>query len=199
MTSGDGVVARGEIYWVDLGPTVTSAPAKRRPAVVVQGDHFNSSRLATVIVAAVSSNTALADQPGNVFLPASSTGLTKDSVLNVTALATIDKGDLIERVGAIPYYLLAEMDGGLRTVLGLLGVRRAPTVGDVRPARYPRRMGQERLGSSATWPRANTRRSTGAPVRRREGAVHRPPAAGRDPGRAGHTAGGSRSSSSGAT
>lgn len=117
MPDGDGVVARGEIFRVNLGPPVTSA--EPRPAVVVQSDHFTSSRLATVIVAAVSSNTALADRPGNVFLPASSTGLATDSVLDVTALATIAKGDLIEKVGAVPPYLLAELDGGLRTVLGL--------------------------------------------------------------------------------
>jgi len=111
------MAAKGDIYWVDLGPVLTSAPAKRRPAVIVQSDHFNRSRLATVVVAAISSNTALADYPGNVFLPAATTGLSRDSVVNVTALATVDTRALAERVGALPSYLLAELDDGLRLVL----------------------------------------------------------------------------------
>lgn len=111
------MILKGELYWVDFGAIVSSAPAKRRPAVVVQGDEYNRSRLATVVVAAVTSNTALAGYPGNVFLPAVLTGLPRDSVVNVTALATIDRRDLDERIGALPAHVVADIDDGLRLVL----------------------------------------------------------------------------------
>lgn len=110
---------RGEVYWADLGDPVGSRPAKRRPVVVVQADAFTMSRLSTVLVAVLTSNTALAAMPGNVFLPASATGLPRDSVVNVTALATLDKGDLAERSGVVPTTLMADLDAGLRRVLSL--------------------------------------------------------------------------------
>lgn len=113
------MVARGDVYLVDLGPARSSAPAKRRPVVVIQSDHFNRSRLATVIVAAISSNTSLAAYPGNVFLPSSATGLTRDSVVNVTALVTIDRDAMNERIGMLPEYLMHDVDAGVRLVLSV--------------------------------------------------------------------------------
>ena len=111
---------RGDIHWYDLGEPVGSAPAKRRPVLVLQADTYNRSRLATVVVAVLTSNTALAAMPGNVFVPAIATGLTKDSVVNVTALATLDRGDLDPHpVGRIPDHLLREVEQGVRGVLGL--------------------------------------------------------------------------------
>jgi mRNA interferase MazF len=88
--------------------------------LVVQGDAYNRSRLATTIVAVLTSNTALAAIPGNVFLPAVATGLPKDSVVNVTALATVDRHDLDPHsVGRVPAHLMAEVDQGVRQVLDL--------------------------------------------------------------------------------
>lgn len=57
--------------------------------------------------------------PGNVFLPDSATGLPRDSVVNVTALVTLDKTDLSERVGVVDAGLMAEIDRGLRQALAL--------------------------------------------------------------------------------
>jgi mRNA interferase MazF len=111
--------AKGEVHWADLGAPAGRAPAKRRPVVVIQSDHFNRSRLATVIVAAITSNTALADHPGNVFLSSASSGLPRDSVVNVSAIATIDRSVLLERVGALPSHLVAQIDDGVRLVLDL--------------------------------------------------------------------------------
>lgn len=113
------MIERGDIWWVDLGEARGSRPAKRRPVVVVQTDAYNASRLATVLAAVLTSNTARASMPGNVFLPASATGLRKDSVANVTAVVTLDKTDLLESAGKVPAYLGDELDRGLRRVLGL--------------------------------------------------------------------------------
>jgi mRNA interferase MazF len=114
------VIERGQIYWVDLGDAIGSRPAKkRRPVLVIQGQAYNQSRLATVIVAAITSNTALAAMPGNVFLPALSSGLKRDSVVNVTALITLNKVNLDGPVGTVSADLLDAIDSGLRRVLSL--------------------------------------------------------------------------------
>lgn len=87
--------------------------------LVIQSEPFLGSRLATLTGAVVTSNTALAGMPGNVFLPATATGLAKDSAVNVTALVTLDRDDLIELGGVVPGYLMDDVDRGLRLALGL--------------------------------------------------------------------------------
>lgn len=91
--------------------------------LVVQDDAFNTSRLATTLVTVLTSNTELATMPGNVFVPAGQSGLRRDSVANVTALATIDKADLSNPVGRLPESLMRAVDDGLRLVLGLGSAR----------------------------------------------------------------------------
>jgi mRNA interferase MazF len=115
----NGDPSRGDVCWADLGEPRGSRPAKRRPVLVIQADPYNVSRLSTTLIAVITSNTALATLPGNVFLPSVSSGLPKDSVLNVTALVTIDKADLGQPVGTLPASLMAEIDRGLRRVLDL--------------------------------------------------------------------------------
>lgn len=113
------VIERGSVHWADLGEAIGSRPARRRPVLVVQSDPYNRSRLATVLVAVLTSNTRLAAAPGNVFVPAASSGLPRDSVVNVTALVTLNKNDLADAVGLLPTALLRTVDAGLRQVLGL--------------------------------------------------------------------------------
>lgn len=113
------MITRGSICWASLGPAPGSRPAKNRPVVVVQDDAFNASRLNTSLVAVITSNTALAALDGNVFRPGVLTGLDPDSVVNVTALVTVDKSDLDPPVGRVPDHLMASVDDGLRLVLNL--------------------------------------------------------------------------------
>ncbi len=113
------MIRRGSICWADLDEPRGSKPAKRRPVLVIQADPFNASRLNTTLAAVITSNTGLAAMPGNVFLPATSSGLRKDSVVNVTALVTLDKTDLDAETGHLPPALMSDVDRGLRRVLGL--------------------------------------------------------------------------------
>jgi mRNA interferase MazF len=115
----NGNPGRGDVCWAELGEPRGSRPAKRRPVLVIQADPYNDSKLSTTLVAVITSNTGLAAMPGNVFLPAVASGLPKDSVLNVTALVTLDKADLDQPVGRLPSSLMTEIDRGLRRVLGL--------------------------------------------------------------------------------
>lgn len=68
---------RGELWWASLPEPTGSGPGYRRPVLIVQSNPFNESRIATVIVAVVTSNLALTDAPGNVRLAKSETGLPK--------------------------------------------------------------------------------------------------------------------------
>jgi mRNA interferase MazF len=113
------VTQRGDVCWAALGEPHGSKPAKRRPVLVIQADPYNASRLNTTLAAVITSNTGLAGMPGNVFVPAIASGLSKDSVVNVTALVTLDKADLDPAVGRLPAALMHEVDRGLRRVLGL--------------------------------------------------------------------------------
>jgi len=85
----------------------------------MQADAFNQSRIGTVIVAVITSNLSLATAPGNVLIKSEDTGLPRDSVVNVSHLVTIDKSILADRVGRVPFPLLAQIDDGMRLVLSL--------------------------------------------------------------------------------
>jgi mRNA interferase MazF len=61
----------------------------------------------------------LAEAPGNVLLPREVSGLSRDSVANVSQILTVDKTFLTERIGSLPDYLQEEIDEGLRMVLYL--------------------------------------------------------------------------------
>ena len=113
------VIVRGGVYWAELGPPAGSRPAKRRPVLVISADTYNRSRIATVLAAILTSNTRLATMPGNVFVPGEATGLPRDSVVNVTALVTLDKADLTEQVGSVAVGVMNEVDRGLRRALAL--------------------------------------------------------------------------------
>jgi mRNA interferase MazF len=96
-----------------------SGPGNRRSILIVQDDTFNQSHIQTIVVVIITSNLRLAEAPGNVMLPGQAVGLSKDSVINVSQIFTIDKTVLDERIGMIPNYLQEEVDEGLRTVLYL--------------------------------------------------------------------------------
>jgi mRNA interferase MazF len=113
------VVQRREVWWANLDEPTGSEPGFRRPTLVVQSDAFNRSRLRTVLCVVLTSNARLLSTPGNVLLPAGSTGLPKDSVANVTQLITLDVDFLTERTGRVPPGLMTQVDAGLKLVLDL--------------------------------------------------------------------------------
>lgn len=96
-----------------------SEPGRRRPVLVVSSDGFNRSRIRTVLVAVVTSNLRLAGAPGNVLVEAPDSGLPRDSVVNVSQVATLDKGLLGDRVGSLGSRTMLAVDDGLRTALAL--------------------------------------------------------------------------------
>jgi len=117
-------MVRGELWWADLGLPRGSAPALRRPVLIVSADHYNRSNLRTVTVAVITTNVQLAALPGNVAVPADVANLPEDSVVNVTQIATVDRQALEERMGAVPDWLMAQVDTGLARALALAHWRR---------------------------------------------------------------------------
>lgn len=110
---------RGEVWWADLPEPTGSEPGLRRPVLIVQSNAFNESRIATAIVAVITSNLFLENAPGNVRLSKSDSGLPKPSIVNVSQLITIDRTLLGQRVKALPSKVLTEIGEGLRLVLAL--------------------------------------------------------------------------------
>jgi mRNA interferase MazF len=96
-----------------------SAPGFRRPVIIIQSNPFNRSRINTVVAVVITSNLRLSKAPGNLFLPAKSTGLPKDSVANASQIITIDKSVLTEKIGKLTIKQMQLFDEGLRLVLSL--------------------------------------------------------------------------------
>ena len=110
-------ILQGDIFWVDLGEPSGSEPGYMRPHVVIQNNIFNKSKIYTVVVCALTTNLSRADSPGNVLLLQGEGNLPKQSVVNVTQISTVDKRDLIEKIGVISIERINEILDGIDLVL----------------------------------------------------------------------------------
>jgi mRNA interferase MazF len=108
------VIERGSICWAE-----PPGSGDRRPVLVVQADAFNQSRIPTVVVVPLVWNLRLLEAPGNVLVPASTSGLGKDSVVNVAQPVTLERRLLRATSNRLDGRLLATVSEGLRLVLGL--------------------------------------------------------------------------------
>ncbi|MCI0432365.1 MAG: type II toxin-antitoxin system PemK/MazF family toxin [Gemmatimonadetes bacterium] len=106
------------MWWAELPEPAGSGPGFRRPVVVVQGNHLNRSRIATVICVPLTSNLLWAEAPGNTLIPARAAGLPEDSVANASQIVTIDRSFLAERVGRLAPKQLVQILHGIDIVLG---------------------------------------------------------------------------------
>ena len=112
------VVSQGDVIWAEIPAPSGSEAGFRRPIIVVQGEGFNRSAIATVVCVPLTSNLRWADAPGNVLLSKKSTGLGKNSVANVSQILTIDREFLGRRVGKISKLELQSVLAGIEVVLG---------------------------------------------------------------------------------
>jgi mRNA interferase MazF len=111
------VINQGDIFWVDLGEPSGSEPAYLHPYLVIQNDVFNRSRISTVVVCELTSNLRRARSPGNVLLDKGEANLPKQSVVNVTQIYTVDKRDLMEKIGSVSRGRLAQVLAGIEVVI----------------------------------------------------------------------------------
>ena len=110
---------RGEIWWAQLPDPAASEPGFRRPVVIIQSNAFNRSRIRTAIAVVLTSNLRLAEAPGNVLVPASESGLPKDSVVNVSQVIPVDRTFLTEKCGRLPTKLIKSIEDVVRLALSL--------------------------------------------------------------------------------
>ena len=113
------MIRRGQIWWIDFAEPRGSEPGFRHPAVVLQRDEVNASRINTVVVCVLTGNRALAIAPGNTLLPKRVTGLPRDSVANASQIATVNKDDLDTLIATLPARLLQRVSEGIAWFLKL--------------------------------------------------------------------------------
>ena len=112
-------MTRGEIWLVDFGVPIGSEAGYRRPAVVVQNDDFNESNIATCTVIPLTSNMILAGYTPNVVVPKKDSRLSKDSVVVIPLVTTVNKFALIEKLSVMPKKYMKNICKGVIEVLEL--------------------------------------------------------------------------------
>lgn len=114
------MIRRGDVVGVDFGVPRGSAPAKIRPAVVIQEDWLLDTDIATVLLVPLTSNVSLEAFPGNVLIPTEASGLDRDSVAVVSQSGPVSR-EFVQSypVGHLPAYLLTKIAAGIRLVTGV--------------------------------------------------------------------------------
>ncbi|MBE6994697.1 MAG: type II toxin-antitoxin system PemK/MazF family toxin [Ruminococcaceae bacterium] len=118
MEQSRNIVKRGEIYYADLSPVVGSEQGGMRPVLIVQNDIGNRYS-PTVIAAAITSQQNKAKLPTHIELRARSAGLSRDSIVLLEQIRTLDKRRLRERMGILDQSQMARIDSAIAVSFGL--------------------------------------------------------------------------------
>ncbi len=114
----DTNVKRGDIFYADLSPVVGSEQGGTRPVLIVQND-IGNRHSPTVIAAAITSQTGKARLPTHITLKGPEVGLTKDSVVLLEQIRTIDKRRLREHMGRLDETTMNQIDSAIAVSFGL--------------------------------------------------------------------------------
>lgn len=112
------IVKRGDIYYADLSPVIGSEQGGLRPVLIIQNDIGNKYS-PTVIVAAITSQINKAKLPTHVEISASEYGLTKDSVILLEQIRTVDKRRLKDKIGHSDDKMMSKVNEALLISFGL--------------------------------------------------------------------------------
>ena len=108
------VIKQGEIYWINLSEPKGSEPGYRHPHIVIQNNLFNTSRINTVVVCTLTSNLNRTNAPGNVPLNKGEANLPRKSIVNISQIFTVNKTDLVEKIGQVSQNRMMEVFDGLK-------------------------------------------------------------------------------------
>ena len=111
-------IKRGDIYYADLSPVVGSEQGGVRPVLIVQNDIGNKYS-PTVIAAAITSQQFKTKLPTHISVDAAVCGLSKDSVVLLEQIRTLDKQRLKEKMGSIDHAAMNRVDKALSVSFGL--------------------------------------------------------------------------------
>jgi mRNA interferase MazF len=110
-------INQGDIFWIDAGQPTGSSPGFTRPAVVIQNNKFNRSPISTVLVCALTTNLRRAKAPGNVLLDENEADLLKQSVVVISQLLTVDKSQLIDKIGTLSKERIEQILEGIKLLI----------------------------------------------------------------------------------
>ena len=116
----DGIVRRGDIFYADLSPVVGSEQGGTRPVLIVQ-NNMGNKHSPTVIAAAITSQMNKARLPTHIELIGPEVGLTKNSVVLLEQIRTIDKKRLREHMGRLDDETMEKVDNAIEVSFGLHG------------------------------------------------------------------------------
>jgi mRNA interferase MazF len=111
------VIRQGDVYWINLEDPIGSEVGYRRPFLVVQNNLFNMSKISTVVVCPLTSKLKRAESPGNVLLEAGEANLSKQSVVNVSLMTTVNKWQLEEYIGSLSLGRIRQVLAGIYLVI----------------------------------------------------------------------------------
>ncbi len=111
------VINQGDIYWVDLNDPFGSEPGFTHPAVVIQNNLYNHSKINTVIICMLTSDLKRAQMSSNVLLEKGEANLPKASMVNVSQLLTVDKTQLGEYIGTVSKKRIYQILDGVESFL----------------------------------------------------------------------------------
>ncbi len=121
MSSMSGEVKRGEIWLIDLDPTIGHEISKSRPGLIIQND-FGNKYGSTTIIAPVTSKNLDKIYPVEILINRDNSGLEKDSKILLNQIRTIDKSRLIKKLGNISYSTLKDVEEAIKISLGLINI-----------------------------------------------------------------------------
>ena len=113
-------IKRGDIYYADLSPVIGSEQGGIRPVLIVQNDVGNRYS-PTVIAAAITSRQGKTKLPTHIPIEAGGSGLSKDSVVLLEQIRTLDKRRLREKMGSVDNNSMKERNQALSVSFGLIG------------------------------------------------------------------------------
>lgn len=111
-------IKRGDIFYADLSPVIGSEQGGMRPVLIVQNDVGNRYS-PTVIAAAITSQQAKSNLPTHIRINASGCGLSKDSIVLLEQVRTIDKQRLKEKMGTLDDGTMNGINQALTVSFGL--------------------------------------------------------------------------------
>ncbi len=110
------IVNQGDIYWVQLEEPGRSEPGYPHPHVVIQENVINHSRIDTVVVCTLTTNSKRANAPGNILLEVGEANLPKQSIVVVSQVTTVYKAQLGEYIGSLTPQRINQILTGMQFV-----------------------------------------------------------------------------------
>jgi mRNA interferase MazF len=107
-------INQGDIYWIPMGESSEMEAGPTHPHVIVQDNVLNHSRITTVVVCELTSNLKRAKLPGNVLLDIGEANLSKQSVVVVSKVSTVEKAQLGEYIGSLSEQRVREILTGMQ-------------------------------------------------------------------------------------